>query len=61
MELEERLTPPEPGDEHNWQAFIDELDNRRFWVPKAAYKAFQKEQMRARHLNDTDPEQDRHQ
>ncbi len=44
-----RMTPPAPGDEHNWQHCIDELTGE-FWVSKAAYEVECARQMRARGL-----------
>ncbi len=64
MKLEHQLTPPEPGDEQNWQEFMDEVSGHRSWVPKAAYEVFREEQERAFGLlpptNEAEQEQERH-
>lgn len=49
LDLKRRTTPPDPGDEHNWQYCIDELTGP-CWFPKAISDAFQAQQMMARKL-----------
>ncbi len=49
LELKQRTTPPELGDEHNWQHCIDELSGS-CWYPKAVSDAFHAQQMMVRNL-----------